>query len=570
MMEFPDEVEGILALLSENPKGLAVSDIAAHLGMNRNTAARYLDMLQISGQAEMRTYGRAKVYYPSRRVPISAMLDFSSDLVAVLDRDLNVVQVNDAICSFSGADPEAIIGKSLSSSPLGIFDHPLIRAKICEGIAGEEYVKELEIRRGLEDLFFRFKVIPMVFNDGTPGVTLLLEDVTQDHRSLEAITKSELLFRTLVEEINDIIWNIDEEGVITYVSPPLHRVLGYDPDEVIGRPIAALLGPEDAAAIRTRLAAPAPFALEEFVASHREEGEVILESSGTPVHDDLGEFTGFRIVSRDVTDRNAAERRIRQWKSFLFSIVENIPAKVLVKEVSSGKYVFFNRSAEKFFGRPKSEIMNAKDADLFSPGLLPLLGRGDDAVIASLSTFEEAGIPVITREGTERILRIRKLPIFSASKNLKYILTIGEDITERRRAEEEMRKERDLAQSYLDVAAVMITVVDRDGIIVKVNRKGCEILGYEEGELEGCDWFTVIAAPELKGQFIEVMKGTCLPPSLEVGRIRRKDGTEKEVLWRNALLRDAEGRITALVASGEEVGQDQGARDGGVYRRTSP
>jgi PAS domain S-box-containing protein len=556
MMELPDEVTGILALLRENPKGLPVSDIAAHLGMNRNTAARYLDMLRISGQAEMRTYGRAKVFFPSRRVPISAMLDFSSDLVAVLDRDLHVVQVNDAICSFCGAQPDGIIGKNLSSSPLGIFDHPLIRARIRKGIEGEEYVKEIGIRRGGEDHYFRFKIIPMVFNDGAPGVTLLLEDVTQDHRSLEALSKSELLFRTLVEEINDIIWNIDEAGVITYVSPPLTRVLGYEPDEVIGRPLASLLGPGDADTIRTTLAAPAPFALEVFVTAHHDGQEIILESSGTPVHDDQGDFTGFRIVSRDVTDRNAAERRVRQWKSFLFSIVENIPAKVLVKEVASGKYVFFNRSAENFFGRPKHELVNTADSDLFAPGLLPLLKRGDDAVIASLSPFEEAGLPIITREGSERILRIRKLPIFSASKNLKYILTIGEDITERRRAEEQMRKERDLAQSYLDVAAVMITVMDRDGTIVQVNRKCCEILGYEEGELVGNDWFSVIAAPELKVQFIEIMQGNRLLPPLAVGRIRRKDGKEKEVLWRNALLRDPEGRITALVASGEEVGRD--------------
>ena len=133
-----------------------------------------------------------------------------------------------------------------------------------------------------------------------------------------------------------------------------------------------------------------------------------------------------------------------------------------------------------------------------------------------------------------------------------------------------MRRERDLAQGYLDVAAVMISVVDRDGTIVKVNRKGCEILGYGEGELEGRDWFTVIAAPGRREQFIKIMKGDCPPPSLEAGRIRRKDGTEKEVLWRNALLRDAEGRITALVASGEEVSRDQGTQEGGMYRWTSP
>ena len=81
-----DALSLLLSTLKEHPRGMSVSDLAAAVGINRNTVSRYLDVLLVSGQVEMETYGKAKVFYLSQRVPIAAMLNFSSDLVLSLDR----------------------------------------------------------------------------------------------------------------------------------------------------------------------------------------------------------------------------------------------------------------------------------------------------------------------------------------------------------------------------------------------------------------------------------------------------------------------------------------------------
>ena len=65
----------LLSNLKEHPRGMSVSDLAAAVGINRNTVSRYLDVLLVSGQVEMETYGKAKVFYLSQRVPIAAMLE---------------------------------------------------------------------------------------------------------------------------------------------------------------------------------------------------------------------------------------------------------------------------------------------------------------------------------------------------------------------------------------------------------------------------------------------------------------------------------------------------------------
>ncbi|HUW86730.1 MAG TPA: helix-turn-helix domain-containing protein, partial [Methanoregula sp.] len=72
-------------ILKENPQGLSITDIVKAVNINRNTIGRYLENLLVSGQVEMRRFGMEKIYSLSQRVPLSAVLSLSSELVAQLD-----------------------------------------------------------------------------------------------------------------------------------------------------------------------------------------------------------------------------------------------------------------------------------------------------------------------------------------------------------------------------------------------------------------------------------------------------------------------------------------------------
>ncbi|HPA07350.1 MAG TPA: histidine kinase, partial [Methanoregulaceae archaeon] len=78
-----EKITRIKKLLKARPKGLTISDISHNLKINRNSVAKYLEILLITGQVEMRMYGNAKVYYLSHRVPISSMLKFANELILV-------------------------------------------------------------------------------------------------------------------------------------------------------------------------------------------------------------------------------------------------------------------------------------------------------------------------------------------------------------------------------------------------------------------------------------------------------------------------------------------------------
>ena len=95
MQDYQQELAAIKDLLKKNPEGMSVTDISKALKKNKNTVGRYLDILLISGQVDMRAYGMAKVYTISQRVPLSAMLSYSKELIMVLDEESRIIDINE-------------------------------------------------------------------------------------------------------------------------------------------------------------------------------------------------------------------------------------------------------------------------------------------------------------------------------------------------------------------------------------------------------------------------------------------------------------------------------------------
>ncbi|MFW5639526.1 MAG: PAS domain S-box protein [Methanoculleus sp.] len=552
-----DAVSPLLQVLKEQPRGMSVSDIAAAVGVNRNTVSRYLDILLVSGQVEMKAYGKAKVFYLSQRVPISAMLNFSSDLVLVLDRNRRIIQANDAICAFARVERDDIIGKYVEESHLAALDHPLIQDRIVEALNGSEVVEELRFLRHVEELFFQAKFLPTAFNDGSPGVTIILEDITERRRAEEALRESEALYRSLVENINDLVLNVDETCAFTYVSPKSREILDYTPEEMLRKAPWDFMAPEKAERVKLRLTAllfnPEPRILFEWTMLHRAGNSIILEVSGTPIYDMIGDFTGYRMVCRDVTERVHATKRVAQWKSFLYSVVNNIPSMVFVQEVQENTIVFSNRAAETFLGMTQEEMAGKQAKDILPPDMAAFLTGDGDREVTERSIIREGEI----RLPGGRILSMKRIPISDSRGTLRYMLGIVEDVTNRAVMEDRLVAERDRAKGYLDAAGVMIVVTEPDGTINLVNQRGYEILGYAGEDLIGKNWFST-AVPErlrdrLARNFARLVIGDIEPPPCEEIPIITRNGHERQILWHNALLRDADGKVVAMVSSGEEI-----------------
>jgi PAS domain S-box-containing protein len=222
-----EEHKKILEILKDNPRGMSVTQIADAIGMNRISVARYLDTLLTSGQVDMVRHGQAKLYYISHRVPVSSLLEFSSDYVVVLDKKQKIVQANSNFLNLFGKERDEVMGSFLFDILYPLDQLREVEKKINKALEGTEVTEEICIIRDDEELFFEMKIIPTAFADGSPGITLILEDITQQRRAQEALAQNEQRLRLLVERISKLLASVDEYGTRrNKIRDPLQVIVG--------------------------------------------------------------------------------------------------------------------------------------------------------------------------------------------------------------------------------------------------------------------------------------------------------------------------------------------------------
>jgi PAS domain S-box-containing protein len=142
---------------------------------------------------------------------------------------------------------------------------------------------------------------------------LAWETVTHK-RAAEALRTSEERFRGLVESSSDWIWEVNARGIYTYASPKVEEILGYRPEEVVGKRPLDLMPPDEigriAGILDDLIERRRPIVAQENVNLHKDGRQIVLETSGVPIFDEMGRVCGYRGVDRDITERKRSEEKI--------------------------------------------------------------------------------------------------------------------------------------------------------------------------------------------------------------------------------------------------------------------
>ncbi len=158
-----------------------------------------------------------------------------------------------------------------------------------------------------------------------------------------------------------------------------------------------------------------------------------------PLHDADGHIIGTIGIALDITERKQAEDRLREVHSFLDSVFENIPHMIFVKNAHTLRYESLNTAAERLLGCRRHDLIGKTDFDLFPRCQADFFRTTDQEVLRSQELLDIPGEIVPTPHG-ERILHTKKIPLLDEQGNPRYLLAIAEDITERRRLEEQLRQ----------------------------------------------------------------------------------------------------------------------------------
>ncbi len=126
-----------------------------------------------------------------------------------------------------------------------------------------------------------------------------------------------------------------------------------------------------------------------------------------------------------------------------------------------------------------------------------------------------------------------------------------------RRQAEMLQKERDMAQNYLDIAGTIILTLNSSGKVALINRKGCSLLGFEESEIVGKDWFDNFIPERVRHEvrefFGKIMTGETGFPGYYENTVLNEESEERLVAWHNTALKDETGRIIGVLSSGEDI-----------------
>lgn len=383
-------------------------------------------------------------------------------------------------------------------------------------------------------------------------------------------------FRLIADSTDDLVWAKDLNGNFIFTNKAICKVLlnTDDVNEPIGKNVMYFVERErarhpenpdwftfgeecaDSDAITIKQAKTCRF--DEY--GNVKGKYLYLDVLKSPMWNAEGEMIGTVGFARVVTKERVQEENLR----ILSQVVETTQQAVVVTNMDN-EVIYVNMALVHMlrYSSP-SEI----------------LGRSmfDFADEDSIRILQEEGLPALLEKGywKGRLTVQRKDgTLFPSTENCSvvkdeknnpiYFVAIFDDDTEIYEKEKQLKEEKERAQSYLDIAGVMIVVIDNNGTVSLINKKGCEILGYREDEIVGKNWFEHFlpkdVQEEIKQYARKILKDTPQDETYRENSVLTKSGERRLIAWHNTLIKDAAGNPIGHLSSGEDITEQRKAED---------
>jgi len=305
--------------------------------------------------------------------------------------------------------------------------------------------------------------VPVQTRDEFGGLANVFNSMAvQLQKTLTALKDSEEHFRSLIENSSDLIMILNHDGSIRYGSPSMERWYGFRQEDVIGESLCDVIHPADrqhfTEFFSRQIGIPGITPSVTFRIPQREGNAWrVVEAIGNNRLEDPV-VAGFILNFRDITERRQAEEALRQSEKFLESIVENIPDMIFVKDAEDLRLVRLNRAGEALLGYHREELTGKSVYDVFPAEQALLRDTQDRDALHGKQLLDIPEEAFETGHTGVRILHTKKIPILDDHGNPRYLLAISEDITERKKDEEELKRHRDQLERLVEERTAELTV----------------------------------------------------------------------------------------------------------------
>ncbi|BAY88343.1 MULTISPECIES: PAS domain S-box protein [unclassified Tolypothrix] len=377
----------------------------------------------------------------------------------------------------------------------------------------------------------------------------LLSEISERQIVEDQLRDSEERFRNLVEASSDLVWEVDEKARYTYVSPQIREILGYEPEQLLGKTPLEFMPLSTRTILAESFAAffltPQIFQCLENIQMHQDGHLVVLETSGIPVFDSQGQFTGYRGMSRDVTQRHQAAASLRETQKQLQAILDNSSAAIFVLDIHN-RYLLINSQYEKLFNLKQAEIVGKSVYDIWDVEIADQFVVNNRPVITNGNPIEVEEV-VPQGDGLHTYLS-NIFPLKDTDGNIYAICGISTDITERKIVEESLLSLRQAIESTSDG----VVIVDITGKGIYFNPAFLNLYEYTQGELQAPGGLAAIfQQPQDREELYQTLvQGNSWHQEVTM---RSRSGRTLQVYLRADAIKDATGKVLGIVCNHTDI-----------------
>jgi sigma-B regulation protein RsbU (phosphoserine phosphatase) len=411
---------------------------------------------------------------------LSSAIDQSPNAVLIANKDGVIEYVNGSFVRLSGYDAKELMGQNPRMLQAGHADRDQYRRLWRAILEGREWRGEIEDRRKDGTRYWARQTITPL-RDALGEITHYLaiqEDITALKLEQEALAESEERFRNIAEMTGEWLWEQNPEGRYTYSSVAVTKILGFSPEEIVGKCYLELQCSDDLSSVASNLSRPYLNLVNQY--RHKNGHIVFTESSGMPLFGESGEILRWRGVDHDITERKAFEDALRLRNRAMESL--HVGVAICDARVPGLPNIYVNPalcritgySTEELIGK-NTRILRGPETDLATlERMTEALEHGQDYE-ATLRSYREGGAPFWNE--------LSIAPVADESGDITHYVESHTDVTERRKADENRRQleiAKHIQLSLLPRTTLRLAAAEVAGVCLPASHVGGDYFDFFE------------------------------------------------------------------------------------------
>jgi len=390
----------------------------------------------------------------------------------------------------------------------------------------------------------------------------VVRNITERKRVEEQLSETNQTLRALIHGSPVVIINLDREGNVVLWNPAAEKLFGWSAQEVLGKPYPLVPdGQEDEFhSLFTRVQNGEVLTGVELRRRRADGTLVDISLWSAPLYDAAGQVSSVISVIADISEQKAAQEQIRATNQTLQALIHASPL-VIVSLDMEGNVTLWNRAAEELFGWTEEEVLGKP---------YPPVPEGKQEEFKALLELSKRGESIARmplrrkrKDGTLVDIRAWSAPLYDADGNITTEISVIEDVTEQKRAEEALRESEERFRAIFESSPIAMVVRNLAGQFVQTNHAFQEMLGYTMEELQGMSFSDITHPDDLEESvelYQELMAGR-IDHFIQEKRYYHKSGS---LVWCQLALfgiRDAEGNLKYTIGIGENITKRKRAED---------